>query len=117
MAADVYTLEGAVGRGGWTWYTGSAAWMYRVILEELLGLKVRGTVLELAPVIPRDWKGFKIRYRHGDAIYEIQVENPDRVSSGVVWVDLDGRKLESREIPLERGTGTYQVRVRMGRKA
>ncbi|MCI0893161.1 MAG: glycosyl transferase, partial [Chloroflexi bacterium] len=117
VAADVYNLEGAVGRGGWTWYTGSAAWMYRVILEELLGLKVRGTVLELAPVIPRDWEGFKIQYRHGDAIYEIQVENPDRVGSGVAWVDLDGRRLESREIPLERGTGTHTVRVRMGRKA
>jgi cyclic beta-1,2-glucan synthetase len=117
VAADVYNLEGAVGRGGWTWYTGSAAWMYRVILEELLGLKVRGTVLELAPVIPRDWKGFKIRYRHGEAMYEIRVENPEAVGSGVAWIDLDGRRLESLEIPLERGTGAHQVRVRMGRKA
>ena len=115
MAADVYNLEGAVGRGGWTWYTGSAAWMYRVILEELLGLKVRGTMLELAPVIPRDWEGFKIRYRHGEAMYEIQVENPEAVGSGVAWTELDGRRLESREIPLERGTGVHQVRVRMGR--
>jgi cyclic beta-1,2-glucan synthetase len=114
VAADVYNLEGAVGRGGWTWYTGSAAWMYRVILEELLGLKVRGTVLELAPVIPRHWKGFKIRYRHGEAMYEISVENPEAVGSGVDWVELDGRRLENREIPLELGTGTHDVRVRMG---
>jgi cyclic beta-1,2-glucan synthetase len=114
VAADVYNLEGAVGRGGWTWYTGSAAWMYRVILEELLGLKVRGTVLELAPVIPRHWKGFTIRYRHGEAMYEIRVENPEAVGSGVSWVELDGRRLEKREIPLERGTGTHDVRVRMG---
>ncbi|GMR09431.1 MAG: glucoamylase family protein [Anaerolineae bacterium] len=115
VAADVYNLEGAVGRGGWTWYTGSAAWMYRVILEELLGLRVRGTVLELSPVIPRDWKGFTIRYRHGDAIYEIRVDNPEGVGSGIDWVELDGRRLSNRQVPLERGTGTHEVRVRMGR--
>jgi len=79
-----------------------------------LGLKVRGTVLKLAPVIPRHWTGFNIGYRHGEAMYEIRVENPEAVGSGVEWVELDGRRLENHEIPLERGTGTHDVLVRMG---
>ena len=114
IAADIYSTPPHVGRGGWTWYTGSAAWMYRVILEELLGLKVHGTVLEIAPVIPRDWQEFSIAYRHGDALYEIQVENPSAVSSGVAWIELNGQRVLSNEIPLERGTGSNNVRVRMG---
>ncbi len=63
MAGDVYALEGHVGRGGWTWYTGAAGWIYRVWLEEVLGFKRRGDRLTIKPVIPKDWPGFRLRYR------------------------------------------------------
>jgi cyclic beta-1,2-glucan synthetase len=76
IAADVYRLTGRIGQGGWSWYTGSAAWMYRAWVEEILGLQVRGEQMRVKPVIPAAWEGFSLRYRHGETIYEISVENP-----------------------------------------
>ena len=90
VAADVYAEAPHVGRGGWTWYTGSAGWMYRAGLESLLGFCVRGTRLVIDPCIPRAWPGFSITFRHRSARYEIVVENPEGVSRGVSLVELDG---------------------------
>ena len=67
--------------------------MYRAWVEEVLGLKVRGDHLRLDPVIPGWWEGFHLRYRHGEAIYEIQVENPEGCERGVSWVEMDGQRL------------------------
>jgi cyclic beta-1,2-glucan synthetase len=92
-AADVYSVPPHVGRGGWTWYTGSAGWMYRAGLEWMLGLRVRAGKLLLTPCIPPDWPRVEILLKHGSARYEIVVENPDRVSRGVARVDLDGTQL------------------------
>lgn len=114
VAADVYRLTGNIGRGGWSWYTGSAAWMYRAWIEEVLGLHVRGDTLELRPTIPRHWGGYKIRYRHGQAMYWIQVLNPEGVSQGVVQVELDGRPVPDGRIPLESTAIKHRVTVRMG---
>ncbi|HET7009878.1 MAG TPA: glycosyl transferase family 36, partial [Anaerolineales bacterium] len=114
VAADVYNAPGRVGQGGWSWYTGSAAWMYRTWIEEVLGLKLRGDSLSLDPVIPPEWPGFRITYRHGEAVYEIQVENPEHVSRGVASVLLDGRPVEGKAIPLERDLVKHRVVVRMG---
>ncbi len=114
VAADVYSLPGKVGRGGWTWYTGSAGWMYRVWLEEVLGLKVRGDTLTVEPMIPSDWDRYSIRLRQGEAVYEIQVENPEGVTSGVAWVEMNGRRLDELEIPLENHSVKHKVRVLMG---
>ena len=114
IAADVYRLPGQLGRGGWTWYTGSAAWMYRAWVEELLGLRVSGETLTIDPVIPGRWPEYSLRYRHGRAIYEIQVENPEGVQRGVAWVEMDGRRLEGAVIPLERGSVKHRLRVRLG---
>ncbi|MEJ7731259.1 MAG: hypothetical protein WKG00_18850 [Polyangiaceae bacterium] len=75
VAADVYAAEGLMGRGGWTWYTGSASWLYRITLEALLGIVRRGDKLRIAPVIPRAWPGFEVRYRHGASTWRIVVEN------------------------------------------
>ncbi|MCJ7513900.1 MAG: protein ndvB, partial [Anaerolineales bacterium] len=75
ISADVYRAPGRVGQGGWSWYTGSAAWMYRAWVEELLGLHVCGDSLRLDPVIPGWWSGFRLTYRRGEALYEIQVDN------------------------------------------
>jgi cyclic beta-1,2-glucan synthetase len=112
--ADVYHAPGRVGQGGWSWYTGSAAWMYRAWVEEVLGLKVRGETLRLDPVLPPEWPGFRITFRHGEAVYEIQVENPNHATRGVVSVQLDGRPIDDGVIPLERQLVKHRVVVRMG---
>jgi cyclic beta-1,2-glucan synthetase len=99
IAADVYAAPGHVGRGGWTWYTGSASWMQRAGLEYLLGVRRRPGALLIDPCIPRAWPRFEIRVRHGAATtYRITVENPDGVSRGVREALLDG--VEVRERPL-----------------
>ena len=115
VAADVYRLPGRIGQGGWSWYTGSAAWMYRAWIEEVLGLQVRNGQLQLKPVIPAAWQGFSLSYRHGETIYAIQVENPDGFERGVAWVEMDGQRLPDGVIRLERSLVKHQVRVRMGK--
>ena len=79
VAADIYAAPGHVGRGGWTWYTGSAGWLYRCGIEAILGLRKSGDRLELDPSIPAEWKGFRIRYRFGSATFIIEVNNPHGV--------------------------------------
>jgi cyclic beta-1,2-glucan synthetase len=99
VAADVYTAKGHLGRGGWTWYTGSASWMYRVGLESILGFKQRGDMLFIEPCIPASWKEFTIEYRFGASTYEITVENPDGLQRGTVELSVDGNGSE-KGIPL-----------------
>jgi cyclic beta-1,2-glucan glucanotransferase len=94
VAADVYTAKGHLGRGGWTWYTGSASWMYRTALEAILGFRQRGERLFIEPCIPATWKEFTIEYRFRSSTYEITVENPDRLQSGNVDLTVDGRSIE-----------------------
>ncbi len=89
VAADVYAGAHA-GRGGWTWYTGAAGWMYRAGLEWILGLRVQGDMLILDPCIPKAWPGFDIVFRHRTATYEIRVDNPHGVARGVARATLDG---------------------------
>jgi cyclic beta-1,2-glucan glucanotransferase len=116
VAADVYSVAPHVGRGGWTWYTGSAAWMYRAGLEWLLGFRVRGAFLELDPCIPRSWPGFEIAFRFRSARYEIRVENPGHVSRGVAYAELDAKALSGAptEIALQDDGATHSVRVVLG---
>jgi len=114
VAADVYSVEPFTGQGGWTWYTGSSSWMYRLGLEGFLGLKKRGDKLEVNPHIPKDWPGFHITYRFGAATYEIQVQNPEHVNQGVSQVSLNGQELPDKVIPLSQGGGIYTVSIVMG---
>jgi cyclic beta-1,2-glucan synthetase len=114
VAADIYRSPGRIGQGGWSWYTGSAAWMYRGWVEEILGLDVRGETIRLAPVIPGWWHGFQMTYRHGEAIYEIQVENPEHCERGISWVEMDGQRLKGDVIPLGRDFVKHRIVVRMG---
>jgi cyclic beta-1,2-glucan synthetase len=113
VAADVYRLPGRIGQGGWSWYTGSAAWMYRAWVEEVLGLQVRSGQVRVNPVIPASWEGF----RHGETIYAIQVENPLGCERGVAWVEMDGLRVTGGVIPLERGLVKHRVVIRMGTPA
>jgi len=116
VAADVYSVAPHVGRGGWTWYTGSASWMYRAGLEWILGFRVRAGKLLLAPCIPADWPHFDIVFRHASARYEIHVDNRNRVSRGVALVELDGKPLPAGEtsIVLVDDGRTHPVRVTLG---
>ncbi len=93
VAGDVYGRPPHVGRGGWTWYTGSAAWLYRVALEDLLGFHLEGDRLVIDPCIPSGWPEFFLTYRRGSSAYRIHVENPDRVQKGVAQVVLDGEPI------------------------
>jgi cyclic beta-1,2-glucan synthetase len=116
MAADVYTEPPHVGRGGWTWYTASAGWMYQAGVEWILGFHLRGTTLLIDPCIPRAWPGYEIDFRYGSARYEIVVENPHGVSRGVASSELDGQVLAAggAAIPLADDGATHRVRVVLG---
>ena len=113
IAADVYTAEGHVGRGGWTWYTGSASWLYRVGLEAILGFTKRGDTLEMNPCIPSEWKQFSIEYRHGDSVYAILVRNPHGAHTGIETVTVDGQPA-SGPLPLVSDGVRHEVIVTMG---
>ena len=111
---DVYSMPPNVGRGGWTWYSGSAAWMYRVAIEYMLGIHLQGDMLRVEPVIPRSWPQFEATVRHGDATYEILVENPDRCCSGIASLSLDGVALQAGPIPMTRDAGIHRVKIVLG---
>jgi cellobiose phosphorylase len=102
VAADIYSLESQVGRGGWTWYTGSAGWMYRVWLEEVLGFKLRGNRLSIDPAIPEDWPGYVLTFRYGASEYRIEVENGGEPSGGEILLEDDGE--------------SHTIQVRLGRR-
>ncbi len=123
IAADIYGAPPHIGRGGWSWYTGSAGWMLRVTLESILGLElVEGHTLLLRPRIPDHWPGFHLHYRlpDGDAIYEIEVRNPDGQAEHVVAVETDtvngNGAIEDGAacIPLLRDGNTHRVVVTLG---
>jgi len=116
VAADIYAEPPHVGRGGWTWYTGSAGWMYRAGIEWILGFRLRGTMMHLDPCVPRAWRGFKITFRYHSSRYEIVVENPQGVARGVSSVELDGAPLAggSMHIQLADDGTTHHVRVVLG---
>ena len=101
VAADVYAVSPHIGRGGWTWYTGSAGWMYRLILESLLGLRLDVDKLSIEPCLPADWKAFKIRYRYRETTYYIDVVRMlAGNSNSQAIVTVDGIKQENQVIPL-----------------
>jgi cellobiose phosphorylase len=110
-AADVYSVEPMKRRGGWTWYTGSASWLYRLGMEGLLGLRKEGDRLYVNPVIPARWDGFSMRYRFFDSLYRIEVRNPDHVNNGVREIRLDGERLENQAIPLVNDGAEHLVEV------
>jgi cyclic beta-1,2-glucan synthetase len=98
IAADIYATPPHVGRGGWTWYTGSAGLMQRAGIESILGLRVPGSSLAFCPCIPRNWAGFEMTLRRGAATYEIRVENPDGRESGARVAEFDGSDVDGRPI-------------------
>ncbi len=114
VAGDVYAHHSHAGRGGWTWYTGSASWMYRAGLESILGLRRLGAVFEVEPCIPSSWPEYAIVWRFGRSRYEIRVSNPERRCRGVAQAEMDGVPVDSRAIPLTDDGRTHQVRLVLG---
>ena len=104
VAADVYAAASHTGRGGWTWYTGSASWFYRVALGSLLGFSLVAEegmqFLSVDPCIPKDWPSFSMEYQHGASLYRIRVENPRGVNRGVARVEMDGEPVPGLRVPL-----------------
>jgi cyclic beta-1,2-glucan synthetase len=113
LAGDVYGAPPHVGRGGWTWYSGAAGWLYRTGVEALLGLKQRGNELELAPCLPRDWPGYHAQLRCGAARYEIEVTNHKTSGAGVVALVLDGRPLPGNRLPFIDDGQAHRVEVQL----
>ena len=114
VAADVYAHPMHLGRGGWTWYTGSAGWMYRAALEELLGLRRAGATFSVAPSIPAMWPAFSIRWTVGHTRYHISVVNPDHRCRGVHSAELDGVGVNPDAIPFVDDGQSHEVVVQLG---
>jgi cyclic beta-1,2-glucan synthetase len=113
VAADVYAPPQS-GRGGWTWYTGSAGWMYRVGIEAILGITLRRGAIHVDPCIPKTWPGFEVVYRPSAATYRIVVENPDGVNRGVARLELDGVAITGQDVGLAHDGSEHLVRVVLG---
>jgi len=121
MVADIYSNPAHLGRGGWTWYTGSAGWMLRVTIESVLGCTLDGGhTLRVRPCIPDAWEGFRLTYRLPDrrTVYELAVENPERCAAAVVGVTIDGVAATvadgAARVPLAADGAAHQVVVRLG---
>ena len=114
MAADIYSQFPNGGMGGWTWYTGSSGWMYRLGIEAILGITRTGAALTINPCIPSSWPEFKVDYRFGNTHYQISVENPQNINRGVKQVLLDGKPLPGNQVPLVEDRLPHEVQVLMG---
>jgi cyclic beta-1,2-glucan synthetase len=115
VAGDVYAEPPNTGRGGWSWYTGSAGWLYRAGIEWILGFRVRGTTLIIDPCIPRNWPEYSIIFRYHSSTYKINVENPLGVSRGIARTELDGNLLSNLgNIPLVDDGAEHYILVILG---
>jgi cyclic beta-1,2-glucan synthetase len=114
VAGDVYADATHAGRGGWSWYTGSAGWMYRTGLERILGIRRHGDSLEIDPCIPAGWPEFTLDLRLGAARYEIGVRNPSHVCRGVAGIEVDGSAVRGTSIPFVDDGRPHRVIVTLG---
>jgi cyclic beta-1,2-glucan synthetase len=114
VAADVYAHPMHVGRGGWTWYTGSAGWMYRAAIEALLGLKRRGASFSVRPCIPAMWPEYWIEWKVGRARYRVTVSNPHHRCAGIRSAALDGAPVDPDAIPILEDEAIHQVTIVLG---
>jgi cellobiose phosphorylase len=114
MAADVYALAPHTGRGGWTWYTGSAGWMYRLLLETLLGVNLEGNQLRLTPNLPGKWSTFTLHYRYRQTVYHIRITRLAGAPPSDSRLSLDGQALAGNTISLldDRRAHSVELRVR-----
>jgi cellobiose phosphorylase len=109
VAADVYALSPHTGRGGWTWYTGSAGWMYRLVTESLLGIRLEVDRLHIEPRLPAGWTGFKIHYRYRETVYHIDI-----MQAGPALLTIDDKPHEGTSIPLVDDRQEHSVQLKLG---
>ncbi len=114
LAGDVYSRPPFVGRAGWTWYTGSSSWLYRVGLEDMLGLRRRGSRLTFRPCVPSAWSQWVVRYRYGRATYRIEFRNPGRLQTGNVAITADGKPIMGGELELSEQPAHHEIVVILG---
>jgi cellobiose phosphorylase len=114
VCADIYGARPHTGRGGWTWYTGSASWFYRAALEAILGFRQQGSSLQFEPCVPASWPAYEITYRYGPATYRIRFDNSKGIGRGVHSVTLDGEPVANESVPLAEDGLTHDVRVIIG---
>lgn len=114
MSADVYSSAPHIGRGGWTWYTGSASWMYKAGIEDILGFNKEGNKLIINPCIPKKWGGFQLKYKFEDTYYDIEILNPSHVSMGILSTRLDGLDLNENVISMIDDGLNHMVVITMG---
>jgi cellobiose phosphorylase len=113
VAADVYAVAPHTGRGGWTWYTGSAAWMYRLLVETLLGVNLEGDQLRLTPLLPDAWNTFKIHYRYRQTVYHITVSRIAADTTQNSYLSVDGREIPGNVLPLQDDHQEHDVELRV----
>jgi cyclic beta-1,2-glucan synthetase len=111
VAADVYSVAPYIGRGGWTWYTGSASWMYRLGTEMILGLQRTGDRLHINPCVPNDWPEYQINYRFGKSLYHILVKNQENQTRDENQITMDGKELTEGFIPLSEDGKTHEILI------
>jgi cyclic beta-1,2-glucan synthetase len=115
VAADIYSAPGHLGRGGWTWYTGSAGWLYQAGLQAVLGLEQRGDELHVNPCIPADWEGFEVTLRRGETKYEIKIIHTEE--AGPVPASPDEAAQRKAVLRFTDDGKTHRVRLVVGRRA
>jgi cellobiose phosphorylase len=113
VAADVYAVVPHTGRGGWTWYTGSAGWMYRLLIEELLGVNLVGDQLRLDPRLPRAWNSCKVHYRYRQTVYHITISRHAFDWAGINLLTLDGQELPGTNLPLSNDSQEHFVEMKV----
>ncbi len=111
MAADVYTNPKHAGRGGWTWYTGAAGWMYRLAVESLLGVRLEVDRLFIEPLMPSDWTEFELHYRYRSTRYHIRVHGPQTAGSAVSRLVCYGAEQSGGYVPLRDDGGEHDVEL------
>ncbi|MGN1269524.1 MAG: GH36-type glycosyl hydrolase domain-containing protein [Clostridia bacterium] len=113
ISADVYGQKNLAGRCGWTWYTGSASWMYEAGIKYLLGLRIENNILSIKPSIPSDWKEYSIKYKYGNSIYHIEIKNPNGKSNTVESFKLNGEEVKEKQVLLNGNGGIYNIEILM----
>lgn len=114
VSADIYGAPPHTGRGGWTWYTGSASWFYRAALEAILGFRQQGRLLRFEPCVPESWPSYEITYRAGSTTYRIRFDNAKGIGRGVHSVTLDGEPVANGAVRLAEDGRTHDVHVIVG---
>ncbi len=113
VAADVYGVGNLIGRGGWTWYTGSSSWFYKAGIEYILGLNIKNGILTIKPCIPKEWKEYSIRYEYKSSIYNIKVKNIEGKNTGVEKFIVNGEEIKEKQLKLIDNGKIYDIEIIM----